>query len=442
MQLNQSKNSVSKSRFAEKLALAATALVGTAIHAQENDAEWDFSASAFAYSEIDRVSAAELIFTGEKDFSDTSNFSFKVVLDSLTGASANGAIAQATPQTFTRVSANGQYAIAAFETPTDNNYRDTRAQVNVSWTDALTEDTRYTVGSNLSKEIDYLSFGVSGELAKDFDRRNTTLSAGVSLGVDRFAPLGNVPLAFASMVVDNGQFASNAEFQTAFDATRTTESETINTAELLLGWTQVVNRRMLFQFNYGFANISGYLTDPYKILSLVDNSGISQDYIYENRPDSKQQHSVFGLMKYHLDESIFDVSYRYVSNDWDIQSHTIDTHWRFFSDNGSFWEPHVRFYQQSAAEFYTPFLSQAQLSLPAPGPEFASADYRIGDLTAYTIGLKYGFQLEDGDRAEVRLEYYKQTPNDANRPSGIANLENIDLYPEVDAVILQFNYFF
>jgi hypothetical protein len=431
------KNSRFNSKLAEKLAIAATALIGSASHAQENETEWDFSVSALAYSETDRVSAAEFIFDADKDYSDTSNLRYKVVIDSLTGSSANGAIEQNSPQTFTRPSGKGNFITDANSTVLDDTFQDTRVQFNISWTDALTEDSRYTIGSNLSKEYDYQSISVNGEWAKDFNQKNSTFSAGLSFGSDQYDPEGKIPLAFSSMVVDEGQFASRDDFWTDFNATRGDSSDTITTTELLLGWTQVVNRRMLMQFNYGFANTSGYLTDPFKILSVVDNSGITQDLVYENRPDSKIQHSIFGLMKYHLDDSVFDLSYRYLTNDWDITSHTIDAHWLFFADGGGFWEPHIRFYQQAAAEFYTPFLVQGEAT-----PQFASADYRVGEMTAVTIGLKYGFQMDDGDRAEIRLEYYKQTPTSANQPQGIANLDGLDLYPEVDALILQFNYYF
>jgi len=432
------KNTTTKKiNIAEKLALAATALVGGTVQAQENDSEWDFSASVLAYSETDRVSAVEVIGTADKDYSDTSHLSMKFVLDSLTGSSANGAIEQNTPQTFTRPSGNGNFIIDANDTPLDDTFRDTRGQFNISWTDALAEDMRYAVGSNLSKEYDYTSISVSGEVARDFNQKNSTLSVGLSFGADQYSPEGDIPIAFTSMVVDEGQFASDADYRAAFDATRGDDSDDITTSELLLGWTQIVNRNMLMQFNYGYADTSGYLTDPFKILSVVDNTGVTQDLVYENRPDSRTQHSLFGLMKYHLDNSVFDVSYRYITDDWEIQSHTIDTHWHFFAGDGSFWEPHVRFYQQDAAEFYTPFLAQA-----AATPEFASADYRIGEMTAITLGLKYGFQISNGDRAEIRLEYYKQSPTKVNEPQGIANLEGLDFYPEVDALILQFNYYF
>ncbi len=445
MQLNDSSKNENRANrknknklgLTEAIALAATALVGGTTQAQETESDWEFSASSLAYAEPDRVSAIELIFSGDKDYGDSANFNFKVVLDSLTGASATGAIEQNTPQTFTRPSGKGNYQIDANSTPLDDTFKDTRVQINAVWTDALAEDMRYTVGTNLSKEYDYFSLSANGEIARDFNQKNTTLSAGLSFGSDEYSPEGDIPLAFSSMVIDQGQFATRDDFWTAYDATRVTGSDTVTTSELLLGWTQMVNLRMLFQVNYGYADKSGYLTDPFKILSVVDASGVTQDLVYENRPDSRTQHSLFAMTKYHFDESIFDISYRYVSDDWDIQSHTIDTHWRFYGSNNSFWEPHVRFYQQSAAEFYQPFIADT-----ASTPSFASADYRIGDMTAMTVGLKYGLTLDDGDRAEVRLEYYLQTPKEANQPQGITNLEGLDLYPEVDALILQFNYYF
>ncbi len=421
----------------EKLTLATTALLGASANAQQVDAEWNYSASLLAYSEPDRVSATELIVTADKAYGDAAKLDLKVVLDSLTGASANGAIEQDNPQTFTRPSGKGQFVTAANTTPLDDTFKDTRLQIAASWTDSITEQSRYTIATNLSREYDYRSVGASGELAWDLNQKNTTLSAGLSFASDEILPEGDIPLAFSSMVIDQGQFVTEDEYWNAFDATRIAESDTVKTSELLLGWTQVINRRMLVQLNYGYADMQGYMTDPFKLLSVVDENGQTLDLVYENRPDSRTQHSLFALTKYHFEESIFDLSYRYISDDWDINSHTIDTHWRFLGDNNSYWEPHFRLYQQGAAEFYQPFLSQAEAV-----PGFASADYRLGDMTAFTVGLKYGFQLDSGDRAEIRLEYYKQTPNEANQPDGIAGLEDLELYPEVDALILQFNYYF
>ena len=424
-----------------KLAIAATSLLGSTatqtIANETSDDDWNFSASVLAYSETDRVSAVEVIANAEITIGDTGKLNIKFVLDSLTGASANGAIAQESVQTFSRPSGNGQYDIAVGNTPLDDTFKDTRAQLNISWSDLINpeSDYTYTLGTNLSREFDFRSIGLSAELARDFNQKNTTISGGFSVAAEEYNPKGAIPISLTSMAI-RGNFATEDEFNTAFEATRSSSSKTISSGEFLLGWTQIVNRTTLMQFNYGYADKSGYLTDPFKIVSIINSQGIAQDYIYESRPETRAQHSVFGLVKKHLDESVIDFSYRYTTDDWEIDSHTFDLHWHIFADGGSFWEPHIRLYQQSAADFYSTYLVQGEAL-----PQFISADYRIGEMTSITLGLKYGFELNEDQRAEVRLEYYRQTPKSIGNER-VAGLENLDLYPELDAIYLQVNYYF
>lgn len=62
-------------------------------------------------------------------------------------------------------------------------------------------------------------------------------------------------------------------------------------------------------------------------------------------------------------------------------------------------------------------------------------------MDAYTVGLKYGQQLDNGDAWAVRMEYYQQNPKNAgfDEPGQLADL---DLYPSVKAMMVQFNYQF
>ncbi|MDQ7051312.1 MAG: DUF3570 domain-containing protein [Enterobacterales bacterium] len=433
----------------EKLALAATALLGAGAHSQDyvKDAadlasEWNIAASSLLYSEIDRVSAAEFIISGNKDFHDTGNFDFKIVLDTLTGSSPNGAIEQNTAQTFTRPSGGEegeitiqQYTIGANTTPLDDAFQDLRVQSSFNWIDSFSEDYRYSMGGNFSKELDYTSVSANLGLEKDLFQKNTTLSIGFSGGSDSYEPTAGIPDPMQPMLFRR-DFSSRSRFTRAFKATRGNLSGSISTSEVLLGWTQVVSRRMLTQFNLGISNSSGYLNDPFKVISLLNTQGAVQEYIYEGRPDQRTKKTFFALTKYHLEESVFDLSYRYMTDDWNIQSHTFDTHWLFFTDSGDFWQPHFRFYHQSAADFYTPFLVQGN-----PVPTYATSDYRVGEMDAVTLGLKYGMQLANNHRFEMRLEYYTQSPIKANQPTGIANLDGLDLYPKVNAIIFQMSYY-
>lgn len=424
------------------LAAATCALLGTAVQAENQDEEWQFDTAILYYGESDRVSLVEGVFNAKKDFGGEHIFSGKLVIDALTGASASGAVAQPGVQTFTRPSGNGQYVITPGETPLDDTFLDTRVQINGQWTQPLWEDVRGSAGLHVSNEYDYLSIAINGSLAKDFNQKNTTLSAGLSYAFDSIDPVGGRPVPFSSMVVGNGPRGDDDEgnrdpvFDAAFDATRMPGSDEKDTVDLLFSATQIISRRMLMQFNYSFSKSDGYHTDPYKLLSVVDEQGITQDILHESRPEERTKHSFFWQTKYALDHGALDLSYRYATDDWEIDSHTIETRWRFNLSDTSYLQPHFRYYQQSEAEFYRPFLNQGD-----PIPAFASADYRLGEMTSYTIGLKYGMILENGNELGFRVEYYQQDPKNAGFAEPGA-LQGLDLYPSIKAVIAQVSYHF
>jgi Protein of unknown function (DUF3570) len=181
--------------------------------------------------------------------------------------------------------------------------------------------------------------------------------------------------------------------------------------------SQVLDRNTVLRFNYAYSRSSGYLTDPYKILSLVDavtgqtlsrtpaagRRGPSGVYLYESRPDSHVKQSVYGELKRNFGGKVLNLSYRYATDDWNITSHTAEARLRWPMGSG-YLEPHLRWYTQSAAEFYRTSLIGGQ-----PLPQYASSDSRLGNFDGLTTGLKYGRLLNNGAEWNVRLEYYQQS---------------------------------
>lgn len=440
------KNKTEKVNIKAALTLATAALLGTSNMAQgstdatasTDDSTWEFDSAFLFYSETDRVSAGEAIFNATKTFEDDEVLNLKLTVDALTGASANGAVAQPNVQTFTRPSGNGQYEVNAGDTPLDDTFRDTRVQLNGQWTQLVAPNYTASGGVHISKEYDYLSLGVNSNIAFDFDRKNSTVSVGFSYFQDTFNPEGGIPKPFSSMLIAD---SSLPDWDDEFAKTRNNSEDTKTTTDILLGFTQVINRRMITQFNYSYSIVDGYLTDPFKVISVVDGStGLTEDNIYESRPDSRVKQSLYAQSLYHFENSVLDVSYRYMWDDWQIKSHTIDSRFKIFLGDmfgtQSYLQPHFRFYQQSAAEFYQPFLIEG-----AALPTHASADYRIGEMTTFTVGLKYGLLVNNGHELSFRLEYYRQTPTDAGFDEpGV--LQDVDLYPTIDAIIGQVTYSF
>ncbi|WP_206485203.1 DUF3570 domain-containing protein [Thalassotalea sp. G2M2-11] len=427
---------LSKRRDVKALLTTATcALLGGAqASATESSSEqWQFDTAVLFYSESERVSAVEAIVAGQKSFANDQRLNVKLTIDSLTGASANGAVAQPNAQTFTRPSGNGQYHIKADKTPLDDTFKDTRVQLTGQWTQPLFNDYTWSVGGNLSKEYDYLSLSVNSNLARDFNKKNTTVSAGFSYAFDQIEPEGGLAKPFTTMAVDS---FGTPEFDDAFAQIRDGSTEDKNTLDLLFGLTQVINRNTIVQLNYSYSDVSGYLTDPFKVISVVDQHGMSQRAIYENRPDTRTKHAFFGQVKTHFNNTILDASYRFMTDDWQIDSHTLDMRYRISLNNGHFVEPHVRYYTQSAAEFYQPFIQDDAMAL-----DYLSADYRIGEMDAFTVGIKYGLPMSSGDSLSFRLEYYRQTPKN-NGTEAIGALKDVELYEPVDAIIAQVSYSF
>jgi hypothetical protein len=271
------------------------------------------------------------------------------------------------------------------------------------------------------------------KLARDFNNRNTTMTFGVAMANDSVDPVGGAPLALTPMLsgANNGNKLGG---------------QSKDVVDVLLGVTQVINRHTLVQFNYSLSQSDGYLTDPYKILSVVDpvlgdpvaappGAGIDYRYLYENRPGTRDKQGLFGLLKRDIGGDVFDISYRYMTDDWDIDSHTIDLHYRWNLDSGRYLQPHVRVYSQTAAGFY-----QTVLFDGAPLPLFATADYRLSGFDAVTIGVKFGRPTSRGEIAG-RLEFYQQTGK-ASPGSQVGTLQSFDLNPELNAIIAQFSYNF
>jgi hypothetical protein len=436
MQLTKSK------KISTLLATATCTLLNTGVQAQETKSvnDWQFDTAILYYGETDRVSLLEGVVSATKDFGDQHILNTKLVIDTLTGASATGAVSQPYAQTFSRPSGDGQYTTSPNELPLDDTFQDTRVQLSANWTQPIYQDTRINIGGNISSEYDYLSVGTSVSAERDFYNKNTTALFGLSYQFDSIDPVGGRPIALSSMVVNNGQFgageAGEDAFETAFNQTRITDTDDKSTVDALFGLTQVINRRMIVQLNYSYSNSSGYLNDPYKLLSVVNSNGETQSIVHENRPDSRVKHSIYAQTKYAFDDAVADVSYRFATDDWEIKSHTIDSKLRYNLTETDYIQPHIRYYQQSEADFYHPYLNDADV-LPA----VASADYRLGEMTAITVGLKYAHQMNNGHEWGVRAEYYQQDPKNAGFEN-IGVLASQELYPSVKAFILQFSYNF
>lgn len=418
--------------------MASCTLLGTA-HAETTN-PWEIDTAILYYSEKDRVSAFEPVISMKKDLTDTNTLSLKLTVDSLTGASSNGAVPSTQVQTFTRPSGNGQFTTPANETPLDDTFQDGRIQFSANWDKAVNRNNRSNLGFNFSNEFDFTSLGINGSWTHEMNQKNTSLTGGINLEFDVIEPIGGIPVALSTQDF-NPQDGIVRDVDGDGDSdtiARVGADEDRQVIDLLVGVTQIINRSSLFQVNLSYSMADGYLTDPFKVVSIVDETtGEPVQLIYENRPDSRTKASIYGKYKKSLlNEDIITVSLRLMSDDWGVDSETIDFTYRWQIKNGFYLQPHLRYYQQSDADFYRYFLVGGEAI-----PEHVSADYRLGEMDAQTIGIKFGKSDRFGNDWSVKIEQYVQS-GDNSPPVAIGQLTNQDLYPDVEAIIFQVNYSF
>ena len=370
------------------------------------------------YSERIRVLEPTMRYT--RTYSSGRSFFGQVSVDSVTGASPNGTLPTGRTQTVTSASGRSR-SVSANSIPTVN-FSDTRIALDGEWQQPV-KMFAFSLGGHFSHEKDYQSEGVTGRVAIDLNHKLTTLSLGGGYNNDVVSPVGGTSVGMAPYGELTGAASNPKHVKTA-----------------LVGVSQVLSRKWLVGVSASLSSEDGYLTDPYKALSIIDaTTGIPLAQVSEQRPDTRQRRSVQGDSVYHFTSNILYLSYRRYWDDWGIGSHTIDARYRLPVTSAAFVEPHVRFYTQTAADFYRFGLVQG-----APLPQYATSDYRMAGLQSVTLGATIGFAPGGRRRTSewtVRAEYVGQF-GDSSPPGTVGVQTKIDLFPAVNVFSMVVNYRF
>ncbi|MDH5426131.1 MAG: DUF3570 domain-containing protein [Gammaproteobacteria bacterium] len=382
----------------KKLTIASCTLLSHgATDAIASEAEdWAIDASFLHYTEQDRVTVDKIISSLVTNINESNKVKVDLVFDTMSGSTPSGAVQGAgsfvtvtTPSGAGGFSAgSGSTAIAEFE--------DTRLAVALDWEQTKKRLHRINYGSSISVEKDYTSFGLNSNYAQDVSNRIMTYSAGVAVAFDEVRrSTGGTPEPFT--VYGAGNTLANGN-RVSFDT--------------IFGATRILNRRTIGQLNFSSGFSDGYLTDPYKLISrtqLVDpaDPSLGVDEIntyYEKRPSSRQRSSVYTSMAHTTrHDNVLHLSYRYYWDDWGIDSNTLDFRLKLRYDDGFFVEPHVRIYNQTAANFYYYAIEQENYGLSS-FPQYASADYRLDKIDSSTIGISIGKNFPGQGKLRVRIE--------------------------------------
>ena len=247
------------------------------------------------------------------------------------------------------------------------------------------------VGYGVSRESDYVSDGWSFNTVTDFNQKNTNLLLGYG-----------------------GTSDTIMEPKLGWTKNRHKRG-----ADFIGGITQLLdpNTSVTANVSYGLSN--GYMSDPYRIVSTTLLNVDPGTYFTppENRPEKKNKVSVFGGINRNFEKlnGALDGSYRYYHDSFGITSHTVMVEWiQKFGDHVIV-QPSIRFYRQSAADFYYYDLDRSRITTafePVLGETgtgqapFYSSDYRLSHLQTIDAGVKVVWKVTSWLSVDAAYDRY------------------------------------
>ena len=238
-------------------------------------------------------------------------------------------------------------------------YTEERTQGSLAF-DMLEGKTQYSVSYTLSDESDYTANTASFDLSQDMLGDLTTLSFGYSQGWDE--------------VRKNGD--------SAFE-------EDVDRRNYRASVSQILTPKLMASLNYEVITDEGFLNNPYRSVRYVDDSnprGFS--YQPEVYPRTRTSNAVSLGARYYLPyRAAVHGEYRYYTDTWGIDANTLSagyTHpWR---DRWIF-EAGVRWYDQSAADFYSDLFPRANAQ------NFLARDKELSTFTNVMFSLGATYEL-------------------------------------------------
>jgi len=232
-------------------------------------------------------------------------------------------------------------------------YRDTL--LNVSYTNSVENDyNANTIGLSVSHEMFY---GL------------TTLNMGFSRGADE---IGKSTDPLFNDVVDRVRYH--------------------------FGVSQVITKKLLVTVDLESISAVGYLNNPYRAVRI--NGVFGHPEVYP-RTRSGLAFATRGL--YYLgDNTTMMIGYRFYTDSWGIDSHTIEGRYNHYYNPKILAEYNIRFYTQDQASFYNDDFDTEYV--------FMARDKEMSNYSNYSLGYKITYELFESSssffkRGDINITY-------------------------------------
>jgi hypothetical protein len=238
-------------------------------------------------------------------------------------------------------------------------YKEERNQASLAL-DMLNGKTQYNVSVANSDENDYTANTASINVSQDLFGDLTTVSFGFSRGWDEVRKRGD------------GEF-----------------SEDVDRRSYRLGVSQIVTPKLMMSFAYETITDEGFLNNPYRSVRYLDpDSPAGFAYQPEVYPRTRTSNAASLSASYFLPyRAALNGEYRYFTDTWGIDANTVRV--GYTHPLGPRWvlEGGYRWYDQSAADFYSDLFPRADFQ------NFLARDKELSTFTSHMLSLGATYEL-------------------------------------------------
>ena len=265
--------------------------------------------------------------------------------------------------------------------------------------------TDLSAGIAQSREHDYISRGWSLNTLTDFNRKNTTLLAGIA--------------------------GHDDDVETFYDPQHLYVSKHAFSA--ITGVTQLLDKWTSVTLNFTWGRETGFLNDQYKLVvkSLELLPGVFLPLGYpENRPNERNTGAAYASINraFPAAHGAVEASYRFYDDTYGIVANTVELRWLQKIGDHFTLAPELRLYEQGAADFYYYDLDVTSIEpthVPNPGGPAYSSDYRLSSLDSVTYGIKATWKPNDRLEFVAAFDRYSMRGRDGVTPQSAYPVANI-----------------
>jgi hypothetical protein len=250
---------------------------------------------------------------------------------------------------------------------------DKRIVGGVSVTHKLNDDTKVTLGAEVSHENFYQATTLLTSVSRNLNKGSTTVAGGYSFSLNR-------PVLHPSQQTEN-QYAHDA----------------------FVSVTQTLTKSTVAQFGYEIAHISGYQNNPFLRVLVNDQLTLG------NSPNTRTRQTLSARLRQALPWATYlETDYRHYLDDWSVHSDALSVGLSHYVTPQILANVTYRFYKQTGTFFYAPQYFG--------NPTYFTSDFRLEPFDSGLYGGRLVITPRGGiwrlpDGSGVTLEYQRYKSN-------------------------------